>query len=677
MSAGLGRLLAWAQGQMARPAPGCAHAPGRSAGAGLHRLGWLGLLMLAACAAPAPSGHMTGDGTGDGTGDASALFVPLPNDPAAATSAEPVRLAPVGQARPHLIRQRRARVIPPEQVQVWLYASLASQQQISRLGADPGSALRMWEIYLRGQKIVYQRLREAAQIDQAPAHGVLLLPSAVVLSAQEQRAVQNWRNRGGSVLASWLTAAYDDQGAYVGDAFMRQVLDVRVAGDTARDREDVFMVVQGAGALTHRLPSGQRVWLERVPHLLPLRLLGQATAAHIQDWSRNVDANKPTGLITFGERLMPSGLRSRSVHLGYPEQNWVRSDPKQLQAISADALDWLLRRPSAYAAPWPAPAQAALLLAVQAAEPLADAELEFGQAYRQSGGRATYFVQSSNVAQALAALKPLLALGHELAYYCDSFESFAGQSAQEQAQRLDNAQAQLRSAGLTLPDPPGFAAPMDGYDDTTRRLLRERGFGHYLSFMETSDTSLPFIERGTGGLAQGTVVLPRTLIGPEEALAEWGDAAGMAHFLAAQDLAIDLGGLSVVRLPSSALLSAEQLQQITAAWARQRARLWPASARELADWWRVRAGVQVQLEADLAGPRLQVDLAQDLPAGQALRLWVNLPQAGTQLSWQALEGAAAHLQHAGQDDWRVALDLSGARAGRYRWRLDFDGPNPH
>jgi hypothetical protein len=134
----------------------------------------------------------------------------------------------------------------------------------------------------------------------------------------------------------------------VGDAFMRDVLDVQVVGDTPGEKEDTFMIVHGDNPVTRRLPAGTRVWLERVPNQLPVRLVGKQEAAQIMSWSRSYDAQKPSGLLAFNERKMPSGEYSRTVTLGYPEQNWLRSDPKQLNAVHEGILSWLWRRPGAY-----------------------------------------------------------------------------------------------------------------------------------------------------------------------------------------------------------------------------------------------------------------------------------------------------------------------------------------
>lgn len=60
---------------------------------------------------------------------------------------------------------------------------------------------------------------------------------------------------------------------------MCEVLDVQVVGDTQGEKDETYMVVHGDSPVSHRLEAGTRVWLERVPNQLPLRLVGKQEAA--------------------------------------------------------------------------------------------------------------------------------------------------------------------------------------------------------------------------------------------------------------------------------------------------------------------------------------------------------------------------------------------------------------
>lgn len=539
-------------------------------------------------------------------------------------------------------------------------------------GADPTTGLRIWENYLRANNIAFARVSGANDLNRIGASGILLLASTVVLNDSEKQAVLQWRNRGGSVLSTWLTASHSETGISQGDTFMRDVLDVQVAGNTQDAVDDTFMIVHGDNPLTHRLPAGSRVWLERVPKQLPLRLIGQQEAAQIMDWSRNYDAEKPSGLLTFNERQMPSGQYSRTATLGYPEQNWLRSDPKHLDAVAGGILSWLWRRPDAYLGAWPYPFHSGFLFAMQAGETLAEMDVAIGKAVADMGGRATFYVHSGNAAKAVSAIKAIKAQGHDIGYFSDRFEGLQGQSEAIQSGRLDTMQKQLTEARVSVSTPASFSAPMDSYDPITQRLLLARQFDNYLAFMEVTDSSLPLVaNRNAAGLAQ-TVVLPRTLIGPEESIETEDPVAGLTSYLKLLDISVDMGGLIVMRMPSQTLLTAEQRKRVFDKVASLRPRIWMASANQIAQWWRSREHVSVALEPHAQGYLLSATVASPLAAQQPLAIWVNLPRHSSQVRLQALRKGAPVPRVVAADPWRAAIVLGTPTVGKQEWLLQFE-----
>lgn len=562
-------------------------------------------------------------------------------------------------------------------IAVWLYVSQASQAQLMTLGTDPTTSMRIWEGYFRVNKISFARITSAADLNRVIPSGVLLLPSAVVLSEPEKLAVMQWRNRGGSVFSTWLTASHSEAGAPLGDAFMRDVLDVQVTGNTQEEADDTFMIVHGDNPVTHRLPAGTRVWLERVPKQLPVRLIGKQEAAQIMSWSRSYDAQKPSGLLAFNERKMPSGEYSRTVTLGYPEQNWLRSDPKQLNAIHEGIFSWLWRRPDVYLGAWPYPYQSGFLVAVQAGEPVADVDVPVAKAISAMGGRATYYVQSGNAAKALLAIKAVKALGHDIAYFGDQFEGFKDQPEAMQGERMDTMQKQMAQAKVVVSTPAGFSAPMDAYDQTTQRLLVERKFDNFLAFMEVSDSALPLVaSRSAEGLVQ-TVVLPRTLIGPEEAIEEGDPADGIKSYLKLLEVSVDMGGLVVMRLPTQTILTPEQRKQVFDKIATLRPRIWMASANQIAQWWRSRELVSVSLQEHPQGQLLRATVARALTAPEPLNIWVNLPRPNSRVRLHALHKGDKLPQVIAVDAWRSAIVLGTPAAGKHEWLLQFEDAPMH
>lgn len=575
------------------------------------------------------------------------------------------------------LRTRQRRPVPPvdpatlTDISVWLYVSQASQAQLMTLGTDPTTSIRIWENYLGANQISFARISGAADLNRVTPSGVLILASTVVLSEAEKQAVFQWRNRGGSVLSTWLTASHSAEGQPEGDAFMRDVLDVQVAGDTKDETDDTYMIVHGDNPVLNGLPAGTRVWLDRVSNQLPVRLVGKQDAAQIMSWSRTNEAKKPTGLLTFNERKMPSGRYSRTVTLGYPEQNWLRSDPKQLNAVHEGILSWLWRRPDVYLGAWPYPYQSGFFVAVQAAEPVSDIDLPFAKALSAMGARATYYVLSVNAARALKGINAVKALGHDIAYLGDRFEGFMDQSEVVQSERMDSMQKQLTEARVVVSTPASFSTPMGSYDKTTKRLVVERQFDSFLTFMDVSDDALPLVAgRSDEGLAQ-TVMLPRTLIGPEEAIKQ-GDS--LDRYLKLLELSVDMGGLVVMRLSTHTSLTPEQHKQVLGKMASLRPRIWMASANQIAQWWRSRERVTVSLQAHPRGQLLRATVAPGLesPQPQPLTIWVNLPRPNTRVRLQAVNKGDIIPPVVTVDAWRSAVVLGAPAVGVYEWVLEFE-----
>jgi hypothetical protein len=281
-------------------------------------------------------------------------------------------------------------------------------------------------------------------------------------------------------------------------------------------------------------------------------------------------------------------------------------------------------------------------------------------------------VHSDNAAKALPAIKVMKALGHDIAYFGDQFEGFKDQPAAKQGERMDAMQKQMEEAKVAMSAPIGFSAPMDSYDQTTQRLLVERKVDNFLAFMEVSDSALPLVvSRSPEGLAQ-TVVLPRTLIGPEEAIEEGDPVEGITSYLKLLELSVDMGGLVVMRLPTQTLLTPEQRKQVFDKIATLRPRIWLASANQIAQWWRSREQVSVSMQEQAQGQLVRATVAAALTAPQPLTVWVNLPRPNARVRLQALNKGDKLPQVIAVDAWRAAIVLGTPAVGTYEWLLQFD-----
>jgi Polysaccharide deacetylase len=560
--------------------------------------------------------------------------------------------------------------------EVLVYASPSTQDYFATGGLDAKVNIRIWETFLRKYNITFKIVSSIEQLEGLQS-GVLLLPSSVALSEREKQAVIGFRAKGGSVLASWLTGVRNEKGEWRGFDFMANALDVMVVGNTEEAEDDNFMMPHGDNPITHHLPAGLRIWLERSKEWYPLRLLGRYPAAQIMDWSRTFTSGKPSSTIVFDERAQSSGQLSRSVVLGYPEHLWLSADPKLLEAIAHNSLMWLLRQPAAYKTAWPYPYASSFVMAVEATEVLVDIDLNFAKLMEDAGGRATYYVMSENIAKSVGILKKIQAQGHEIGYFGDRFVGFKDQPANTQIKRLDDMRKAIADAGVVIATDAGFHAPMDSYDKTTENLLNERAFGSFMAFKDATDARLPYIAPITAvgaPIGKQMVILPRTQNGPEESMEEGDPEVGLKNFLNELELTDQMASLSIARVPNQSLLTKAQLAEIFKHLKTRRDRMWLATATQVAEWWRERERVNIRLESGAAAPQLTVTIKGEESLKQAAMLWVNLPESGSNLRLVARGNYAKSPKIANIDIWRAAVVLEGMAPGEYHWDVYFDRP---
>lgn len=560
--------------------------------------------------------------------------------------------------------------------EVLLYSSPSTRDYFATGGLDTKSNIRIWEVFLRKYNIAFKIISSIEQLESIQP-GVLLLPSSVALSEREKQAVIGFRAKGGSVLASWLTGVRNEKGEWRGFDFMADALDATVVGNTEETEDDNFMMTHGDSPITHHLPAGLRIWLERPKEWYPLRLRGRNPAAQIMDWSRTFTSGKPSSTIVFDERAQSSGQLSRSVVLGYSERLWVSADPKMLEAIAHNSLMWLLRQPDAYKAAWPYPYASSFMMAVAATDVLADVDLDFAKLMEDAGGRATYYVLSDNIVKSAAILKKIQAKGHEIAYIGDRYDGFKDQPLATQSKRLGAMQKAVKDTGLVIPPGASFHSPMESYDKTTEKLLIDGGFGSFMAYKDITDARLPYISpmnSGTDPAGKSLVVLPRTQNGPEESMEEGDPEIGLKNFLDELELSEQMASLSIARVPNQSLLTKEQLAAIFKHLKAKRERMWLATASQVAEWWRERERVNILLESGAVLPQLTVSIKGNAPLKQAAMVWINLPESGSNLRLTARGNHGKSPKIVNIDTWRAAIMLEGWQPGVYRWDVSFDRP---
>jgi hypothetical protein len=257
----------------------------------------------------------------------------------------------------------------------------------------------------------------------------------------------------------------------------------------------------------------------------------------------------------------------------------------------------------------------------------------------------------------------------------DHFVGFKRQSSGTQAKRLDAMRDELKAAGVEVATDAGFHAPMESYDKVTEKLLIERGFSNYVSFMDATDARLPFFAEQIEGNDQAPhslVVLPRTQGGPEDSEDDAGPGNLLKTYLAELDLAEKMAALSVIRIPNQNMLGEPELDAFFKDMSARRGRMWMATGGQAANWWRERGRVHVSLDTLAAAPLLTVTIKGETPLQQAVTVLVNLPAVGSFLRLIAKDNNGKIPKVTNIDTWRDAVVLQNLAPGTYHWQLYFD-----
>ncbi|MBP8306120.1 MAG: polysaccharide deacetylase family protein [Burkholderiaceae bacterium] len=562
-------------------------------------------------------------------------------------------------------------------------------------GADKDRLLAPWRAAL-------SRLGHAAC--EIPAHelagpakpAVLVIASAVALSAQERASITAFAGRGGSVLATWASGARDETGQWLGYGWLRQVFGVEVAGEIAPDSDERHLLPFGESPLNTRVGAGRRLFLNRSTEpLLRARLheTGErqpppgvdasagataaaaaanaaatsntvplaAAAARYGVWHRHAH-NGVAGLAAF-TYLEHAG--SRRVWLGVPETAWMGAQA-DIESILGDALAWALRTPRVALAAWPAPHRAAFLVEMDTEEQFQNARV-FAAALDRHGLPGTFYCLTSEAAK-FPELTRELALRHEIAYHAERHIGFKDLPGSEQAARLAAMIGQLAPLVPARPQPAGFRAPLESYDRTTEIALRNAGIRHHAADPAASDDMLPFFSRAEPELdsSQALVVLPRTLLDDinfvRMGVAGDGVRAELLLGLADVERFRGFGLLSVHTqnyAPGGELDRA--MDTLLATLAARRSQLWIAPGGAIEAWWRQRARLRMRL-LSTAPDALELELSAQAPGA---------PVEGAQIVVIAPAPDHVPVLNEGLLAQRRRQEIvTAARLDAQRWRID-------
>lgn len=555
---------------------------------------------------------------------------------------------------------------------IYLYASPHTADYIKSQESSYENTLGRWRKYLKryGKQ---QRDLSRNELLAGPEPGVLILASAQVLDAQERQAIDAFAARGGSLWATAKLATRDTSGQNIGFGYLEQRFRLKVLAPRPRVDTDWFIMPFGDGPLTWPIPAGRRMSVGPTEPEALVRVQSEHLAAVYMDWMRTKDDDSFNGAIAFDE-----SAASRSVYFGFAESVWNYHKQADWMAILDATMAWLRREPRVYKAAWPQAKVAAHLMEMDTEDKFFSAP-RFAQHLEQIGVKGTFYCLTSMAIQHPNVVKDLMARGHEIAYHADVHFGFKGLDPLEQEMRIMNMKAQMQTLlGDDLDKATGFRAPTEMYDTTTEVLLRKHGMRHHAADPSATQDRLPFFSAAEPGLGpqQALVVLPRTQFDDVNFMRLLYGAARVEENLAYDlDLAVLGGALSLLSVHTQNYVEGG-LMDITMGRHVQRVasykdRLWVARGDEIAQWWRQREMLQVQVRKDNDGSwRVELQSLAQPPDWAGLTLMVANPGRAALPKVVVEEGQGWRYRVQPVDAFRSALVVEqGPKAGVLRIRF--------
>lgn len=514
-------------------------------------------------------------------------------------------------------------------------------------GGDYERLLTPWRALFARHAIVAREAGAAELAGTAP--GVLILASTVALSEAEREAVRARLAEGWSVLGTWAVGVRDGKGQWSGYDLIRELFSAEVVPGFPPAKDESFLLPYGESPLTHALPAGKRIWLMQAGEPF-LRVRAANAAARFGTYMREV--TRPGALL--GAAAYEERAGARRAFFGFPEAAWD-SAQADVDALVLGTLRWLQRRPIVVKSAWPHPYQAAVLLEMDTEDKF-DNSLRFAEQLERHRIRGTFYSVTSE-AQKFPAIVKRLAARHEIAYHAEVHNGFAKLERTEQDARL---RLMVRQLSKLVPDvsvATGFRAPLEQYDANTEKALRAIGIRHHAASPAARDDALPGFSSAEPELAphEALVVLPRTWLDDINLF-----TTGLLKGMPAEQML--LGSLQdTVAMRSFGLLSLHTqnfyagsvlervfprlLQRIS----QQREHVWTPSGAQIAQWWRNRESVRLEVE-DAEGLVTIKLHAQDTVNN--LRL-VVMPPGSKAPTVQA--GTAAKLHKLDEHRWAIVL----------------------
>ena len=556
----------------------------------------------------------------------------------------------------------------PTRENMTLYASSNTETYFKGIGGNYETLLVPWRNYFVNRKTGFKEIKSAAELVKQKA-GVLILPSALSLSAEERTEIQAYQAKGGSILSTWATGTRNGKGEWEGWQFLES-MGVKILGEIPVTEDARNLTLTGESPVSHSLPAGQRIWMDKTSEPL-LRVKGDMVAARFMDFARVVDeTRRAEGAVVYSE---PKGGLIRTAYFAFAESSW-ESHPLAAYNLIDDTIQWLQREPALVRASWPNGKAAAQVIEMDTEQGFPNAS-PFAAMMQLLDYRATFYVLTS-VGKLFPDVLTRLARDFEVGYHADVHDSFKGQPASVQAERIQIMKAEMASVVPDISRMTGFRAPTEGYDTTTELLLQKAGIRHHTADPARSDARLPLIAKQDNVATEDAlVVLPRTQrddinLTKQNLSVEQTQAELIDDF----NLVVDTGALGLLSVHSQNFSPDGTLAKAMPGFLEhlktRRAQIWLASAGQVADWWRNRERFKLSYANSNKRLEFNITITGATPLSGATVI-AMLPQKGFLPEVESLKIGMPKPVVSKIDDYRAAVVFGSLPPGNYAYQMTF------
>lgn len=556
---------------------------------------------------------------------------------------------------------------------IFLYEAPATVQHFARIGGNYENLLGSWRNYFADRNKGYKTVKDAEEIIKLKS-GVLILPSAVALSDAERAAIKVFRDRGGSILATWATGTRNEKGDWVGWGFLEE-LGASEIEPMPKSADAKFLVMVGEAPVSHTHLAGQRIPMNKPAETL-LKMKGNNVAGRFMNSDRiQTQDNRDEGAVIYLER--PQKL-SRSVVFAFGESAW-ETKPFATQVLIEDALKWLSHEVTVTKSAWPMGLRSAQVIQMDVDDQM-DNAAQFAASLKSAGFPATFFIPSAAIS-ANPKLVEALSKDFEIAYHGDTYAGFRGSDALNQRRRLSTMVREMKDKLPNLRGIIGFRAPLENADLETDTELRQMDIRYHATDGARSDARLPLFAAAPPATAQLPnqellLLLPRTQRDDQALLASDASPTQLNQRLLDDfNEAFNSGALGWLTVHSKNWGSDGALTQAFAQYLENAKKfkksVWFANAGQVHQWWRDRERIRVDSSFDGKRVDFNVTVIGETPVTGASFV-VMLPSKASKPNVRAIKVGVTIPKVVPIDDFRALIVFEQTNPGNYNYSISFD-----